>query len=73
MKRSLFTGLTFFPFPVRGTSVHISLTLKQNKSVNLVKKNLLFFRKQELTFPKPYCNDDQKPSHDPIISYYFGN
>lgn len=36
MKRSLFTGLTFFfPLPVRGISVHISLTLnirtKQNK------------------------------------------
>lgn len=29
MKRSLLTGFTFFlPFPVRGTSVHISLTLQ---------------------------------------------
>ena len=32
MNRSLLTGFTFFfPFPVRGTSVHISFTLKSKK------------------------------------------
>lgn len=32
IKRSLLTGFTFFlPLPVRGTSVHISLTLKYLK------------------------------------------
>lgn len=35
MNRSLLTGFTFFfPFPVRGTSVHISLTLKRKEIFN---------------------------------------
>lgn len=51
MKRSLFTGFTFFfPFPVRGTSVHISLTLSstilqcRSKALTLPNNFLLFLQ-----------------------------
>lgn len=86
MNRSLFTGLTFFfPLPVRGISVHISLTLRVNWTEICDKCKHWFAamrisnnkKKQRMaiqfTFLKPCCNDDRMLLHGPTASYCCGN
>lgn len=75
MNRSLFTGFTFFlPFPVRGTSVHISLTLKKQMKLVWISPTLKKYRFKTLfTFPRPCCSVDRMLLPDPTVFYCCGS